>query len=64
MSDRTIEITVDSKGEATVQTKGVVGPSCQDATRLLESALGERITETITPEYHQSQSTQDQIQQR
>ena len=61
---RVIEVTVSPTGETTVQTKGFVGPSCQDASRFLERTLGERITETLTPEYHQPQSTHDQIQQR
>ena len=36
---KTIEITVDTRGEATVQTKGYVGPSCRDASKFLEQAL-------------------------
>jgi hypothetical protein len=50
----TIEITVDPKGEAVVQTKGFAGAACRDASRFVERALGERTAETLTAEFHQN----------
>jgi hypothetical protein len=51
---KTIEITVDPKGGAIVQTKGFAGASCRDASRFVEHALGERTAERLTAEFHQS----------
>ena len=61
---KTIEITISPKGEAKVQTKGFVGPSCRDASRFIEQALGERSAEQLTTEFHQSQPVQQTNQQR
>ena len=49
---KTIEVTVSSKGETTIQTKGFTGGSCRDATRSLEAALGIRDREQLTSEFH------------
>ena len=53
MSSRTIEITIDSKGKATLQTKGFAGSSCRDASRLLERALGVVESDVPTTEMYQ-----------
>ena len=61
---RTIEITVNGKGEATVRTVGFAGQSCRDASRFIEQALGQRIDEQLTAEFHQaveSQHTQQRV---
>ena len=52
---RTIEIMVAPDGTSTVQTRGFVGSSCQDASRFIEQALGKRTTETLTAEFHAEQ---------
>ena len=44
---KTIEIIVTPKGETTVTTKGFVGSSCRDASKFLESALGQRVGEQL-----------------
>jgi hypothetical protein len=49
-----IEITVSPAGQITVQTTGFAGPSCRDASRLLELALGKQASEQLTAEFHQS----------
>ena len=54
---KTIEIVVSPKGETTVQTKGFTGSSCQDASKLIEQALGTKATEQMTPEFYQQQTT-------
>jgi len=59
----TIEIIVSPKGETTVQTKGFAGASCQDASRLLEQALGQRTAEKLTTEFHQGQSAEQHQQE-
>ena len=48
-----IEITASPKGETTVQTKGFIGSSCQEASKLIEQALGTKTAEQMTPEFYQ-----------
>ena len=57
-----IEIIVTATGETTVATKGFVGSTCRDASKFIEQALGQRIGETLTAEFHQESA--EQIQQR
>ena len=54
---KTIEITVSLQGEVKVQTKGFAGSSCQEASRLIEQALGTKVSEQMTPEFYQQQVT-------
>jgi hypothetical protein len=61
---KTIEIIVSPKGETTVTTKGFAGGSCRDASRSLEEALGQRIGERLTAEFHQTSVTDRQQQQQ
>ncbi len=61
---RTIEITIDTKGQATVQTKGYAGASCRDASKFIEQALGEAVTDEPTPEFYQPQGRQQVLGQR
>ena len=59
---KTIEIVVSPAGQSTVQTRGFTGGECRDASRFIENALGKRISEQMTAEYHQH--THDQARQR
>ena len=54
---KTIEILVSPEGKTTVQTTGFAGPSCQDASRFIEEALGQRTEEKLTSEFYQAQQT-------
>jgi hypothetical protein len=56
--NRTIEITISPTGQSTVQTKGFTGASCRDASRFLEEALGQRLSEQQTAEFYQAQVTE------
>lgn len=60
---KTIEIIISPTGETTVQTKGFTGSSCREASRLIEQALGEKLTDTATAEHYQTQVNQQQIKQ-
>jgi hypothetical protein len=60
---KTIEITINAKGETTVQTKGFAGGSCRDASRFIEQALGQRTSETLTAEFHQNESQTQRLQE-
>lgn len=50
---KTIEITVSPQGEAHVETKGFTGGECRQASEFIEKALGQRIGERLTAEFHQ-----------
>ena len=61
--NKTIEITVSPTGQTSVQTKGFVGGECRDASRFVEEALGQRVRETLTAEFHQVTQQQQAVQQ-
>ena len=61
---KTIEIIVAPTGETIVQTNGFTGPSCRDASKLLEQALGRQTSERLTPEFHQAAQTEAQNRQQ
>ncbi len=61
--NRVIEVIISPTGQATVQTKGFSGASCQEASRLLERALGAKTQETLTAEFHQGANQQQQLQE-
>jgi hypothetical protein len=58
---KTIEIIVSPSGETTVQTKGFDGPSCREASKFIELALGERQGERLTPEFYATQPSQQNV---
>ena len=60
---KTIEITVDPKGQARVETKGFSGPGCREASRFVERALGTTTAETLTAEFHQGQEARQDLKQ-
>ena len=60
---KTIEITVDPKGQSKVETKGFTGGECREASRFLEQALGTRSAETLTAEFHQGQRSDQELRQ-
>ncbi len=60
---RTIEITVDPKGQTRVETRGFTGSSCREASHFLEQALGRATGETLTAEFYQNQTTEQHIRQ-
>jgi hypothetical protein len=55
-----IEITVSPTGQTTVTTKGFAGSSCRDASKFIEQALGQRIDEQLTAEFHQTAAVEQQ----
>ena len=58
-----IEITVDSKGQSKVETRGFTGGDCREASNFIEQALGQRIDEKPTAEFYQTQSNEQQLKQ-
>ena len=49
-----IEVIISHDGSTRVQTHGYQGPQCQQASRFLEQALGQRTGEQLTAEFHQT----------
>ena len=60
---KTIEITVAPSGQAKVETKGFSGAQCRDASRFIESALGQSVQEQLKPEFHAGTGTEQQLRQ-
>ena len=58
-----IEITVDSKGQSKVETRGFTGGECREASKFIEQALGQGVDEKLTAEFHQSQASNQQLKQ-
>ena len=61
--NKTIEITVSPTGQTNVQTKGFIGGECREASRFVEEALGQRVSESLTAEFHQVVPEQHVIHQ-
>lgn len=59
---KTIEITVSPKGQTTVTTRGFAGSSCREASRFIEQALGQQVSEQLTAEYHRAPAVVQQQQ--
>lgn len=53
---KTIEIIVLSSGQTRLETKGFSGSECQEASRLMESALGKKSDEQLTSEFYQAEA--------
>ena len=62
--NKTIEIIVTTDGRTSVQTLGFSGPSCRDASKFVEEALGQQIADNRTAEFYQAQGVDQQQQQR
>lgn len=58
-----IEIVIDPKGQAKVETRGFTGGECREASAFLEVALGSHQSETLTVEFHQSQTVDQSLRQ-
>ncbi len=61
---RIIEVIVSPEGQTKVQTKGFAGKECQQASRLLEAALGQRTGETLTGEYYNQAAHKQHMKER
>jgi hypothetical protein len=61
---KTIEIVVAPNGETTVQTNGFTGPSCRNASKFLEDALGQQSGERLTPDFYQTTQAEIPNQQQ
>ena len=60
---KTIEIIVSPSGETKVETKGFAGSECRQASAFVEKALGSRLGERLTAEFHQEQQQENVIRE-
>ena len=60
---KTIEIVVDPAGNSRVETKGFDGPSCREASRFVEAALGRRTREHLKAEFHRTADAERRVEQ-
>ena len=60
---KVIEITISPTGETKVETKGFGGGECRDASRFVETALGQRTAEQLTGEFYQEQQVHRDLRQ-
>ena len=58
-----IEVVVATDGSSRIETKGFTGGQCRQASEQLERALGLRTAESLTAEFHQSQSATGQLRE-
>ncbi len=58
-----IEIIVTPSGQTRVETKGFQGTACRAASQFIERALGPQSNEQLTPEFYQTATSQQQVQQ-
>ena len=61
---KTIEVIVAADGTTQVETKGFVGGKCQQASRFVEAALGQKTGGTLKPEFYQVRSENEVRQQQ
>ena len=59
----TIEIIVSPSGQSRIETKGFAGSQCREASHFLETALGKPTSETLTAEFHETESNRQQNRQ-
>ena len=60
---KVIEIIVSPTGQTRIETKGFAGNECQAASRFVEQALGKRVGEQLTPEFHNQQPQEQRLQE-
>ena len=55
-----VRVIVGPRGETRVETKGFSGGECREASRFIEQALGQPVSEQLTAEFYQTQATEQQ----
>jgi hypothetical protein len=60
---RIIRVIVSPTGETKVETKGFSGDECRQASRFIEQALGQSVSEQLTAEFYQSQTARQDLRQ-
>jgi hypothetical protein len=61
---RVIEIIIAPDGGTKLETKGIAGQACRSASQFLEEALGCRVGEELTTEFHNAETTSSVVDHR
>ena len=61
--NQVIDIVVDPRGAATVQTRGFTGGECREASKFVAQALGQTTAETLTAEFYQRPQAGQHLEQ-
>lgn len=61
--NQSIEIMIAPDGQSRIETHGFTGNDCRTASRFLEQALGKSTAEQLKPEFHQSTSEAEHLQE-
>ncbi|WP_428308152.1 DUF2997 domain-containing protein [Lacipirellula sp.] len=56
---KTIEITIGTKGDVQLETRGFAGASCRAVAKALVGSLGQAVSEQLTTEFHRSEQACD-----
>lgn len=62
--NKVIEIIVSPTGQTRVETKGFTGSQCRQASAFIEQALGARVGERLTAEFHQQEAQPNVLRER
>ncbi len=57
---KSITIIVSPKGRTKVETHGYYGPSCREASKFIEEALGKSTVERLKPTFYQEHHNSEQ----
>lgn len=60
---KTIQIIVQPDGQTKLETKGFAGPECQEASKFLEEALGQRTSEDLTAAFYAQAPEQENLRE-
>jgi hypothetical protein len=60
---KTIEITINPTGQNSVETKGFSGAECREASKFIETALGQRTGERLTGEFYTPENQSHRLQE-
>jgi hypothetical protein len=58
-----IRIIVSPRGETMIETKGFTGGECREASKFIEQARGQPVSEQFTAEFYQGQTTGQELRQ-
>ena len=56
-----IEITVDTKGNSNIETKGFAGNACVEASKFLKDAIGSEASMRTTAEFYQLAKNETEV---
>lgn len=59
-----IQIVIDANGQTHIETRGFIGPSCREASKRLEEALGIVESDRPTSELYQQATAEQATEQK